>query len=426
MSWLEPFGAIVGEPPEVEDANAGLAADESGYIAPDVEADQDAIAQEVFTNLATRVEGWQSHDGNLDTWLIEAFAEVGAEIRALAADVPASIFGTYGTRVLGLPPQPATGSTGTATFTATDTAGYTLDTGATFGIARSGNDVVAFQTLQEATIPVGQTQVVGVPFAAVETGADGNGLSGVGQMLDPIVWVIAVEVDTPTANGNDAETPEDYVDRLANLLPAVALRPILPQDFALLALQLIPGVGRAVAMNLYDPVAHTWTNARTVTLIVAQADGTPCDAATKTQVETMLEALREVNWVCHVIDPTYVPINVSFTVTAYAGQDATTVHDTAVANVTAYLQPGTFRLGQLSPAIAGGEVILPPASGQVARLQYVRVNELVAVLDRSLGVDFVPAGAVTVNGAPLDYQLPQPYSLPTPGTITGQVLGASP
>ena len=213
----------------MENANAALAAQESGYIAPDVEADQDAIAQEVFANLAARVNGWQSHDGNLDTWLIEAFSEVGAEVRSLAADVPASIFGTYGTRVLGVPPRLSTSATGLATFTAVDPAGYTLDTGSTFGLSRSGNDVVAFQTLQEATIPPDELTVANVPFAAVETGAAANGLVGDGQMLDPVSWVNTVSVPIATAQGQDAELPDDYVDRLANLFPAVGLRPVLPR-----------------------------------------------------------------------------------------------------------------------------------------------------------------------------------------------------
>lgn len=423
MSWLDPQ-VIDGQPPEVEDPNALLAAAEGGYEAPDVETDQDAIAQQVFTDLSGRVDGWQAHDGNLDTWLVESFSEVGAEIRSLAADVPASIFMTYGQLVLGISPKLATGAGGLATFTAKDAAGYTLDNGTQFALAISGNDLVAFATQQQVAIAPGETEVVDVPFTAVETGANGNGLSGAGQMLDPVTWVSAVTVPDATTGGADAETPQDYLDRLVNLLPVVALRPILPQDFAILALQ-VDGVGRAVAMNLYNPADGTWTNARTVTLILTDVNGSPCSAGVKATAQQQLEALREVNWVVHVIDATYTPVAVAFDVIAYAGQDQTTVHDTAVANVTAYLQPAGFRLGALSPAIAGGEVILPPnPAGTPARRQYIYVNELIALLDRSLGVDRVVS--VKINGAAVDYQLPSPYSLPTPGAVTGTVEGANP
>src|SRR5207245_997256 len=158
-------------------------------------------------------------------------------LRALIRDVPASIFGTYGQYVLGIPPEIAVGATGLATFTAVDAQGYTLDVGTTFGLARSGDDIAAFQTLQEATIPPGATTVSAVPFAAVVVGSDANGLFGTGEMIDPLGWVASVSVPTPTTGGADDELPQDYLDRLSNLLRMVALRPVLPQDFAILALQ---------------------------------------------------------------------------------------------------------------------------------------------------------------------------------------------
>jgi hypothetical protein len=117
------------------------------------------------------------------------------------------------------------------------------------------------------------------------------------------------------------------------------------------------------------------------------------------------------------------PIDVAYDVVAFAGQDASAVQATCTANVTAYLQPAMFRLGALSPAIAGGEVIPPPESGQPARRQFVYVNELVSLLDRSLGVDRVVS--VDINGAAADHQLATPYSLPEPGAITGTVEGAN-
>lgn len=388
------FGAITGEPEELVDANLGLAAVEGGYNPPDVEADQDAIAQQVFADLAARVDGWEAHDGNLDVWLIEAFAEVAAEIRSLAADVPASIFATYGTRVLGVPPDPALASQGLATFTAIDSQGYTLDVGATFTLARSGNDLVAFQTLQDATITPGSTSVTNVPFSAVIVGGDSNGLAGDGVMADPISWVSDVNVPVPTSGGQDEETADDYLDRLTNLMSMMALRPILPQDFAILALQ-VDGCGRAVAMNCYDPVAKTWTNAKTITLVVTDDSGNACASNVKSTISSQLAALREVNWVINVIDAHYATVGVTFAVVAYVGQDVTAVNAACVAALTAALQPSQYRLGVLSPAIAGGEVINPPTSGSITRRQVIRVNDLIALLDRTLGVDYVVSVALT-------------------------------
>ena len=427
-TWVDPLNptaAPVGEPDELTLPNRDLAAAEAGYVPPDVEADQDAIAEQVFAALTARVPGWQAHDANLDTWLVEAFAEVASEIRALSANVPASIIGTYGATVLGIPPNPPVAATGTANFAAIDAAGYTLELGTRFGLPRSGDDLVAFQTLQDAIIAPGSSSADGVPFVAVETGSDANGLTGAGQMLDPVTWVApdGITVTSPTGGGQDGETPQDYMDRLSGLLRMVALRPVLPQDFAILALQNQPAVGRAVAMNLYNPADGTWTNERTVTLILTGPDGLPVAASTKQLVADQLEALREVNWVVNIIDATYDPVPVTFAAVAYVGQNVDTVTANVVANLTAYLDPSRFRLGELSPAISGGEVINPPTAGQPIRRQVIRLYDLVALIDNTLGVDYVQT--VTVAGAAADYTLPDHYSLPTAGTITGTITGGT-
>ena len=62
----------------------------------------------------------------------------------------------------------------------------------------------------------------------------------------------------------------------------------------------------------------------------------------------------------------------------------------------------------------------PPAS-DTTRQQYVYVNELISLLDRCLGVDRVVS--VSINGAAVDYLLPDPHSFTTSGALTGAVEG---
>jgi hypothetical protein len=71
-------------------------------------------------------------------------------------------------------------------------------------------------------------------------------------MLDVIDGVETVTMAAAATGGTDEEEADDYLDRLADALSILAPRPILPQDFATLARQ-IPGVGRAVALDLYQP-----------------------------------------------------------------------------------------------------------------------------------------------------------------------------
>jgi hypothetical protein len=334
--------------------------------------------------------------------------------------VPASIFTTYGNDVLGIAPGIAAASVGTATFTAKDELGYTLELGTQFALPRSGDDLVAYAVDQDYVIPPGQIQISGVQFTAVLTGADGNGLIGTGEMLDPVVWVDTVMVTEPTARGQDAETPEAYLDRLSVLMRMIALRPVLPVDFAILALQ-VPTVVRAISMNLYNPADATWTNPRMVTLILTGDTGYALPADVKDAVKLMLESLREVNWVVNYLDPTHVPIDIAYDVVAFAGQHEETVQEACDAALNNYLAPINYRLNEASPATAGGEVIYPPNGAGTTRRQYIYLNEVIALLDRCLGVDRVVS--VTINGAAADFLMPDPHSFPEPGILTGTVTG---
>ena len=424
MSYLSPT-ALPGDNEEIQNPNALLGVTESGYIAPDVETDQGQIQEQVFNDLSIKAPGWQAHDGNLEVWLTEAWSESASEVRALARDVPATIFSTYGQEVLGIAPGIALAATGTAIFTAIDDLGYTLEAGTQFALPRSGDDLVAFAVDQDTVIPPGNVSTDAVPFTAVETGADGNGLIGAGEMLNPVTWVDTVTTTEPTTKGADAEAPEDYLDRLSILMRMVALRPVLPLDFAILALQ-VPTVARAISMNLYNPADGTWDNPRMVTLILAGQDGYALPVDIKDAVKLMLESLREVNWIVNYLDPALEPIDVAYEVVAFAGQHEDTVKAACDEALTHYLTPINYRLNEASPATAGGEVIYPPPdpdSDNSTRQQYIYVNELIALLDRCLGVDRVVS--VTINGFPQNWWMANHYSFPEPGTFSGVVTGGA-
>jgi Baseplate J-like protein len=409
---------LPADPPEVENPNDQLAIEDAGYTGPDVETDERAIADAVFAALAARVAGWVAHDGNLETWLIEAFAAIAAEIRTLAADVPAAIFTTYGEEVLALPIRVPAPATGASTWIAEDALGYEIPVGTQITLPRSGDDLAVFQVVVGATIAPGQTTIADVQIAATEAGGNSNGLSGPAEVVDPLGWVQSIDVPVATAGGDDGQDPDEYVDDLSQLMRMIALRPILPGDFALLALR-SAGVGRAVAMDNYDPATGTWTNARMITLILTDDQGEPVPQAIKDTVRAQLEELREVNFVVNIIDAGYENIDVDFAVTAYAEQDATIVQSACADALTNYLAPANWRLGTTSPATAAGEIIPPVGAGETPGRQTVRVNELIGLLDRTRGVDWVDT--VTINGAAADHQLAGPMTLPRPGAITGSV-----
>lgn len=412
--------SFIGDPEEVPNPNAEMAFEETAMARPDVETDTRAIAERIYDGLAARFPGWIARDGNLEVGLTDEWSAVAAELRQEAVTVPEAVYQTYGEEVLGIPATPPAPANGTSTWTALDDEGYTIPAGTQLTLARTGDDLVAFEVLSSVEIPKGETTVDDVQIVATATGAQGNELSGPGELIDPLFWVHSIDVPDPTAGGLDGQALEDYLTLLIMLMRLVALRPILPLDFAILTLQL-PEVARAVSMDLYDPGSGTWGHARTITVILIGPDGRPVGTEVKQQAAARLESLREVNFVIHIIDAPLEPIDVTYRVVAYSEQDPTIVKDACDQALEDYLSPANFRLGTTSPSTVGGEQINPPAPGQTPGRQTLRLNDIIGLLDRQRGVDFVPVGGVQINGQADDFTLPEPYTLPDVGQINGTV-----
>src|SRR5512132_2532567 len=99
------------------------------YIDVPIETDPTDLAEEAFGYIEEQVPGWLPSPGNLEAWLIEALALLAGELRDLAALVPEEIFRYFGSSILDLPPYEATQATATTTWSAINTAGYTVDAG---------------------------------------------------------------------------------------------------------------------------------------------------------------------------------------------------------------------------------------------------------------------------------------------------------
>jgi hypothetical protein len=63
------------------------------YITPPIETEPDDLSSEAFASLEAQVPGWLPNPGNLETWLIEALAQMAGVTADVASAVPPSIFG---------------------------------------------------------------------------------------------------------------------------------------------------------------------------------------------------------------------------------------------------------------------------------------------------------------------------------------------
>ncbi len=295
-------------------------------------------------------------------------------------------------------------------------------------------DSLGFQTLAPVTINAGTSS--NVTLTAVLAGAAFNGAGSGGnvQFVLQQSWVQSVAVVTSASNGADPESDQHYLDRLTTALQLMAPRPITASDFAAMALNFnpYPGtdqqiVGRATAVDGYDPNSATYNNEREVTVAITDANGfalnndtmygypngTAANPITTFPtanagwgIEGWLRSLREVNFLVNVVSPTYSGIYLVVTVKAASGYDSTTVQNNVQAALLSYFSPNAWGL----PASS--------AIGWSNNLTIYRSN-VESVIVNAGGVDHVVTGTLafglTANPGNFttDLTLPGPVPLPT-------------
>ena len=391
-------------------------------------ADPDALADAAVRYLENAIPGFEARPGNVETVLLYANAQIGAEIVEQAAEIDPLIFSYLGEDLLGIPARQETEATGTAAVTwAADVETATLyPAGSLLAVPSPTGDAVAFQTNVDLEAPAGGG-VQSVTITALEPGELANGAYGTAEPIDIVDGVEAVTVAAPTSGGTEDETSDEYLERLAEALTILAPRPILPNDFSILARQ-IPGVGRATTIDLYQPStgeggygtprdagSHSDVPRCATVVVTGEGGGVPGDTLLQTVFER-LDAAREVNFLVYTIAPRYTGIDVDATVVAYPNHDLDAVKASAEAALAGWLDPGAWGT---PPGALAGEWVFDNT---------VRLYEAVEFLNRAAGVHYVVEVELGEQGGTLDtldVELDAPVGLPTVGTINVTVQPAA-
>lgn len=386
----------------------------SEYLDAPIVTDPDTLADAAFAYLQSKIPGWAPNSGNLDTIQLETMARMVAEARLVASSVPRSIFRFFGNSVLGIAPIANAYASADTTWTARDALGYTVAAGTQVGVRAAGDELIAFQVAFDVVIPPGSTTttVGGVSLVASLPGEDANNHVGTMELIDPLDWVLSVEIVGQTEGGLTAESDEAYLNRLAAQLQLLSPRPILPDDFSLLALN-IPGVSRALTLDGYNPDDNTFLNERMISIAVADSDGETVSASIKADVDELLQSEREINFIVRVIDPSYTLINVDVTYVTTPAADPVNVDPAVVAAIQAYLSPKTWG----SPTF--GESGVDSATWQ--NNPTVRYLELATVINNVDGVDYITALSLAQDGNALstsDVGLTGVAAMPRANNIT--------
>lgn len=386
------------------------------YIPVPVETEPIDLAEGAYAYIQDNVAGWTPAAAGLEEILVEALAQFAGELRDLVQLVPDSIFQFFGSTILGLDPYPATNAYGLTTWTMIDLNGYRVNSGTLVAVEPpASTDSFAFEVVDDFVIPSGNRTIEGVQIRALEAGAAASGITGDVEMIDPLDFVQSVVLEGATSGGQDAEATSDYLDRLSDLLTLLSPRPILPQDFALLAQRMVPGIARATAIDLYNADTGETDCPRCVTVAVIGPDGELVSPAVKQQVDDLLQSMREVNFLVFVIDPTFTEIDVTWQATVFPGYDPAEVAPRVTDALTAYLSPENWGV---------------PPFGDTGTQSWinttaVRFLELSQVINEVEGVNFVTLLTLGLHGqaqSDNDIALAGPAPMPQPGTINGNCI----
>jgi hypothetical protein len=445
-----------------------------GYIGFPTITDPDVLTTAAETYMMQNISGWVPNDNNLEIWLITALAQMLATSRDVASIVPMEIFEAFGTTIANIPPISAAPSEVQATITVQDGAGYDIPAGTQFGFQATGSTLVIFQTLNDTLILPGYTTATNVIMLAEIAGSASNGLSGEMVIIDPLVFITDCTATTTSEGGVDAESITTYLNRLVADLQLLAPRPILPNDFAVLATS-IAGVYRALGIDGYnasrnftDGVVNTDNTLSSATANFTMADvgrgvsGTPIYAGST--IATLVSATQVT--LSHVTTAT--GTGETITLAAMTGQERTVgvsaidangnvvnttiqsailayleslreanfvvtfvnptvttinvvfeIHCTTGANTTTVIAAVTAAIqAYITQATWGGGALTPPTwTEDAGTVRYLQVGALIEAVS---GVDYLVS--LTLNGSAADVAISGVAPLANYGTISGSAI----
>ncbi len=377
---------------------------------PEISTDPDEVTATILDGLASRLVGWEATEGAPEVALAE---EVGREIAILnqtTAEVLQLAVAGMGETVFGFPAFTGTAASIVVELAVNTSLGDTVPDGFTVvGVNGDGTDV-AFE-LADAIVVSPGTTTLDVTMHAAEAGSDGNGVpAGTLVVVTATSLVLAATATTSSSGGVEPESLEQYLERLTSYLGTLRPGGVRAADLAALA-RSVPGVERALGVDLFDPSTPGTPQERTATVFPIGIDGMPVDPTVAAQVQAVLEEAREVNFVLHVAEPTYTALSITYTAVAESGAD------------------GVILQASINNAIAdwllawGATADDPQSWVDTTTVRYLELARVAGGVD---GVAYL--SNLEVNGSTGDVTIPGPAALPapithptTPSTIAGSI-----
>lgn len=364
------------------------------YLEFPITTDVNQIRQDIIEAIQEQFPGWDYDTENaIEVWLIEGFVALIADLKILAAEVPPEILREFGKQIMGITPGLAVGSTFTATIVAQDLDGHTLEAGTTVGLRRSADELVAFTLQYDVVIPKGESESEpkAAVFRAVEPGKQGNELTGPYEdITSNLAWVEDIVLTAESSGGEDAQSPLDYLNKLREKMQQLSPKLIVARDFEIEARN-TEGIFAAFAEDNYDAELNEEEVGNVVTMWLRDEQGQPVSEDAKIDLAEAIEKGRTQNFKFYLLDATYNGIDIKTKVRCLPGYDKADVQARLKEALETFASPAKFALSAVSEDVPIW----------VNRTVF-RYKEVVAAIDRVVGVDYIEELKIAKDGSALE------------------------
>jgi Baseplate J-like protein len=335
--------------------------------------------------LQTRLPDWVPREGNTEVLLLEALGLQVAESIFAINRLPDGIIEAL-LRFFSIERDTGAQPTVNLRFHMAGTLGYTIPAETEVRVDLPGGlEPVIFVTDVDLEVPVGSSSAT-ITATGDRFTAEANGVASgtIVELIDALVHVDYVTLDTEIANGRDVEDEEQYLERGTQRLNRITDTLVIPSHFVSTALEQAY-VSRATGLDNYNAAADIDQNGPVgndpghMTLAVYGSTAA-VGASDKAALQSLLDSKAASQLVTHVIDATITTVDVTVTVKALEGWLPADIITNVQTKLDEYLDPQTW-----------------PWYGIVRR------NELIQEISNAEGVDYiesltVPAADITLAG----------------------------
>lgn len=317
------------------------------FQTPALITDPTTLAANAKAYLEEEVPGWRPAPNGADiiSSVIDAFSFPAAE-QAEATQLEL-VEGLKGFAALvGVPTIAAVSASAKAIFTLTAPApagGFVVPIYSEIGVRDANGDLQGFRLRANIEIAEGLSSGEAL-VEAVVPGTDANNLEGPAVLISTPPGVASAALGT-SGGGVDEEEEAAFLQRFTETMELIKPGPVLAADAAVIA-RSIAGIYRATGVdNLKPGSTHEGEGTeetgveKCVTVAVATVEGLTCTAGEMEAAKTLLQSLREDNFLFFVVKPQYTEVDVTTTVFAWPGLNLAAVKAEVLEAIEAFLSP---------------------------------------------------------------------------------------